>query len=218
MSLATSRAVKVTAGVVAALGIFVIYKAWANIENNRLKQHIEAKFSALPFLPIGAFIYQEITVNRSCTQAKLTRLYTSDMSPKEICQTVLGSLQKEGWSSLYGCRVLTYPFKRAPIDGDRPSYDFVMLDAKGSSHLGLNAQPKESWWPPQFPLTTHGAERAIPVAKNAGKTFFTVEFNDTQDWAEFSNRCNEYTGECECATPTLHAWKFANDVENVQSH
>lgn len=75
------------------------------------------------------------------------------------------------------------------------------------------AQPKEAWRSiSYFMLSDRGEAEAIPVARRAGKSFFTVDVRYTEDPALFNNRCPDGGSRCDCPE-TLVIWKFANGRE-----
>jgi hypothetical protein len=81
--------------------------------------------------------------------------------------------------------------------------------------MEVNGQPNTAWGP-LFMLSPLGEQQAVPLARKAGKTFFSVKLSYFEDRELFRRRCPE-NGECECAGRSLIAWRFADGRQFVRS-
>jgi hypothetical protein len=59
-------------------------------------------------------------------------------------------------------------------------------------------------------LSRFGEDQAIPLARQMGKTFFTVKLYYRQDRALFEQLCPANSARCDCVYQSLYGWKFAN--------
>lgn len=197
-------------GVLVASGVatYILDHRSLENENSRLKTIVEAEFSKMKIPSGSTLIYQEVGSDRICKTAEITKLFATEASTADACGAVLALLKLEGYESRSGCRARTYPFERAPADGDRPSYNFSMLSARNAStRFGVNvsARPQNAWGP-LFMLSAHGEQEAIPLARKAGKTFFTVNVFFFEDRELFQKHCPK-DFPCGCSN-TLFAWQF----------
>lgn len=188
------------------------YHSW-DAENSRLRGIVESEFTKIKIPPGSKLIYQEVAADRICKTAEIKQLFASPKPVADICDDIYTPLKITGWKSHDGCRTHTYPLKRAPIDGDRPSYSFYNLAAASASTkfgVTVDAQPKDAWgFGSFFMLSAFGEDKAIPLARKAGETFFTVGISYTEDRALYESLCPKNHSQCDCdSASTLFSWKF----------
>ena len=203
-----------------AVGGYFLYQWWAtaNAENMRLRAAVTAELEKIE-LPAGSvFIYEEVEANRSCKTASISKVYASQIQPIEICTLVAGPLPAKGWSIPNHCQNVTYPFTPRPVGQTRASYDFARFVAgMPSTVLQLEAEPKDSWGP-RFMLSTLGDSEAIPLARKAGRSFFTINLYKSEEPERVKRLCPDEGGWCECSGSTLFAWRFADWRRLTISH
>ncbi|HMV55259.1 MAG TPA: hypothetical protein PLR85_18790 [Nitrospira sp.] len=205
--------------VVISITAYGYYVRSLRAENDRLIAVVQAKFVDIS-IPSGSdLVYQEFEASRVCKTAEIRKLFSTQDAPEKICDSILLPLKSAGWESHLGCRVAAYPYKRAPIDGNRPSYSSSVFAAGVPSKqfgASLKAQPHDAWGP-LFMLSSFGEQEAIPIARRMGKTFFTVEIRYTEDQALFGRHCPENGPRCDCVNSTLFAWNFSDGREYSRS-
>jgi len=150
--------------------------------------------------------------------AIISKVYASQIQPIEICTLVAGPLPAKGWSIPNHCQNVTYPFTPRPVGQTRASYDFARFVAgMPSTVLQLEAEPKDSWGP-RFMLSTLGDSEAIPLARKAGRSFFTIKLYKSEEPERVKRLCPDEGGWCECSGSTLFAWRFADWRRLTISH
>jgi hypothetical protein len=186
-------------------------------ENSRLRQEVESEFEQIQIATGSTLIYEEIDASRICKTATMTKLFATNMLPADIC-TAISALNIEVLKCSQGCTLSTTPVKRAPIDQNKPSYQWATFSARLQSGIEVSmvALPNNAWGS-LFMLSTHGTQEAIPLAKKAGSTFFTIQLKYFEDLALFARHCSEARKECDCVPSTLFAWKFANGRQHTRS-
>jgi hypothetical protein len=192
-----------------AIGAYASHRA-LEMENERLAGIVHAKLGQVG-LPAGSrFVYEEVEVSRDCKTATLTRLFASDASPASICEALSLSLAQGGWKLPSGCRSVTYPLFRAPAHGGRPEYSYSVMDARSPEMFGVNvsAQPREAWGH-FFMLSAFGEREAIPLARKAGESFFTVSLSYAEDLDLHRRLCPPERLQCECNHSSRHERRFA---------
>ncbi|MFC3533220.1 hypothetical protein ACFOLG_13630 [Vogesella facilis] len=203
-----------------AVATYYYHLSRARVENQKLLEIVLSSYSLAISVPAGStLVYQEQEVSRICKTAEITKLFSTDHAPEDICESISRPLKSAGWKSYDGCRVMTYPFKRAPIDGDRSSYIFTRFAAaEPSTHFGVevSANPFDAWGL-LFMLSDFGEQEAIPLARQQGKTFFMVKLHYIEDHALFNEHCPETGQRCDCVERTLFAWKFSDGREFSRS-
>jgi hypothetical protein len=183
--------------------------AWREAEIQRLDDIVRGRFDALALPPGSHFVYEELEVSRDCKTATLTRLFAADADPAGICEAVFQPMRSAGWKSFAGCRNLTYPMTPASVDGGRPSYPYSMLEIGESRfRIGLNARPRDAWGY-LFMLSSFGEREAVPLAKKAGESIFTVSLHYREETAP-ANGLRPGTRPRDCAYSSRSEQKFAS--------
>lgn len=202
---------------IAAYGYYVLQ---GKAENKRLLEIALTSYESAISVPTGStLVYQEQEVSRICKTVGITKLFSTDRAPEDVCESILVALKSQGWKSSSGCQVTTYPFKRSPIDGDRPSYTYSRFDAGAPSTrfgVSVTANPHDAWGP-LLMLSNFGEQEAIPLARKQGKTFFTVKLKYRQDRSLIEKHCPENLPRCDCVERSLFAWKFSDGREFSRS-
>lgn len=179
-------------------------------ENSRLGLIVEKEFENITIPTESVLVYQEITSDRVCKTARITKLFSVNVPTYDICQAIYAPLKAKGWKSPGGCRKLTYPFTKAPVNRNRPSYNHHRLVAISSKFsLTVTANPQNSWGQRHFDLSQLGNQDAVPLAKKNGETFFIVRIFYIEDRDVFEKHCPDNLEHCDCAD-TLFSWKFTN--------
>ena len=206
---------------VTAVVTYHYYAVRARAENERLLEIALTTYSSVISVPAGStLIYQEKEVSRLCKTAEVTKLFSTDRAPEDVCESVSLPLKSKGWKSFSGCRVMAHQFERAPIDADRPSYTDSRFDAGSPSKqfgVSVAAKPHDAWGA-LFMLSNFGEQEAIPLARKQGKTFFTVKLYYTEDHGLFEKNCPENLPRCDCVERSLFAWKFSDGREFSRSN
>lgn len=198
--------------VVLAISTYGMYQKSLDAENVRLKEIAERQFEDIDLPPGSTLIYQEAEASRICKTAAITKLFAIDNLPEDICEFVYLPLQAGGWQSYAGCRTNTNPYKRTPIDGDKPSYVSAGLDAASPTRdlgVSVRAMPSNAWGQ-LFILSPFGTQEAIPLARKSGTSFYTVKIHYTEDHALFERHCPESHPRCDCIPSTLFEWRFSD--------
>lgn len=180
-------------------------------ENNRLREIVASKYNELPFPSMGTLVYEEGSASRKCKMAEIRKLFSSDMAPAEICRAIYSSLSPEHWASRDGCRVKTYPYNPKDIAPTRPAYEYAGLDAcikpfPCKFGIEVTTAPKEAWGS-LFMLSHYGESKAIPLARNRGKSFYTVTLHYYSEENTYARLCPG-RAECECDWKSLQWWRF----------
>jgi len=194
------------------------------VDSARLRAVVQSEFDRVSLPSSSMFVYQELEASGTCKYANLVKLFVSDRTPAQICQSFYASLSAAGWKSFaeWKCNVLTYPTSRAPIDGNRPTYQSVRLRAgygppPSNLIVEIDAKPNEAWGH-LFMLSHLGEREAIPLAKETGKAFFTVKVHYFEDRALFAQHCPGTQARCDCVPPTSFSRKFADGKEQIRSN
>jgi hypothetical protein len=180
----------------------------AKLENERLAGMVRTELASIA-LPAGSqFVYEEAEASRACRTATVTRLFASDLEPAHVCDALSRVLTAQGWESYYGCRQLTY--QQRP--GTRPSYSFSRLDARvlpGTFGMFFTARPKDAWGN-LFMLSGFGESEAVPLARQLGRSFFTIRVFYTEDRPLRERLCPQDGTRCDCIQKSLWEWRFAS--------
>ena len=171
-------------------------------ENQRIRGVLTSNYPQLE-VPGDVLVYQELDASRKCKKGKMDRLVVSPLTPAQICQTISALLRREGWDTFSGCRQMSYPHKRAPIDGDRPTYSYSLLDAskrQPNMYVTLQAVPAEAWGYLAYRglLSEYGDMEAIPLARRSGMNFYSVSLSYMEDRALFEKWCPPDREQCDC--------------------
>lgn len=190
-------------------------------ENFRLREVVEIEFPKLQLPSAVNMLYEEVSADRVCKTASITRLFSTDRSPADICDSFHSSLNANRWNAYDVCRTTIYPLERAPIDGDKPEYHSVRLVAGLGSRphnflIQMDVKPHSAWGH-LFMLSTFGEQEAIPLAKRSGKTFFTIKLSYHEDHRLFDQLCPEQSDHCEC-DQTLFSYEFADGRQYSRSN
>jgi hypothetical protein len=198
------------ATVVAALAVggFFWYQRWTTADNMRLRAAVVAELEKIELPPGSVFVYEEAEANRNCKTASVSKVFASEIPPIEICMLVARPLPAKGWSIVNDCHSATHPFTN--------SFARLVARMPSGSVLQLEAEPKDTRGP-HLMLSTHGDTKAIPLARKAGRAFFTIRLDSAEDPERVSRRCPDAGSRCECSDSTLFAWKFADGRHSTRS-
>jgi hypothetical protein len=186
-----------------ALGVggYFLYQQWATTQNMNLRAAVVAELEKIELPPGSRFVYEEVEANRSCKTASISRVFASEIDPIEICMLVARPLVTRQWEIVTECQSATHPFTSR----------FARLVARvpSGSVLQLEAEPKDSRGP-HLMLSTHGDSKAIPLAREAGSSFFTIRLDTWEDPERVNRLCPDANSRCKCRDSTLSAWRFAD--------
>lgn len=91
---------------------------------------------------------------------------------REICMLIARPLATRGWAIVTECQSASHPFTSR--------FARLMARTPSGSVLQLEAEPKDSRGP-HLVLSTHGDSEAIPLAREAGSSFFTIRLDSSED-------------------------------------
>ena len=182
-------------------------------ENARLTHIAQGELAKIE-LPTGIIpIYEEVQASRICKTAVVTRLFATDISVADACSAIHATLAQAGWHFREECRRLTYPASPTPMDPARRPYESRRSMAGWGAvpyqfSVQVDAKPQDAWGH-LFMMSMHGEAQAIPLAKTAGKTFFTVKLNYSEDHALIARHCPDNSDK-PCCQRTLFSWSFSD--------
>jgi hypothetical protein len=193
-----------------ALGVggYFLYQQWATTQNMNLRAAVVAELEKIELPPGSRFVYEEVEANRSCNTASISRVFASEIDPIEICMLVTRPLATREWEIVTACQSATHPFTSR--------FGRLVVRMPSGSVLQLEAEPKDSRGP-HLMLSTHGDSKAIPLAREAGSSFFTIRLDSWEDPERMNRLCPDPSRRCRCRDSTLSAWRFADGRHLIRS-
>ena len=191
-----------------ALGIVMVSR-----EESQKKAQMDAALTRLVTSAISkvrvpaesAQLYREVTSNRDCNRADATIVYSVNLEPKDICESLYSTLGKS-WQA-NSCRERTGRF------ANNPPYVYEALEASSEEGvLGflLGAYRKDAR--AQFlPINEYIENDVIKLANKFGRSYFYVHVEYRGAYERSKYPCNEGNAECYCVSSTSYE-STANEV------